>query len=351
MRYFSYRNKMRLRSLLVGLLIALVILIAVGIGVIVYLQRYIVYTPEGARLDFSTRPGADTSSEVPSNPNFVVETPDPLPESGLVVDKPVQEQTESGLSTLSGFYVTVEMLQDPDAVLQAIGDIELPIAVLVDVKSIFGNYYYTSSIAGAESSTLVETARVDALFQNLAGREGLHLIAKFPAFRDSAYALGNQDCGLPLSSGALWMDEESCYWLDPASTKVLSHLESIILELQSLGFDEVVLDDFTFPDSANIIYDGDRSSVILEAAKRLSANLAEEEICLSLCCTDPTLAPYAERFYILDCDGSEVQGIAEALETVYNPLSPHLVFCTDSRDTRFSKYGLLRPAIAPAAAS
>ena len=344
MRYFSYRNRLRLRALLIGLGIALVILIALAVGIFIYLQRYVVYTPDGAHLDFSTRPGASQTDTTLSNPNFVVEQADPVPGAEVVVDTDTTSETQTP-TQMQGVYVTVEMLSQPSEVAKALEAYTEPTAVLVEVRSIFGNYYYPSSLSGAETSTLVNAPAVEELIQTLAANENLHLIARLPAFRNSAFALSNQECGLPLSSGALWLDADGCYWLDPANAKVLSHLEGAILELQTLGFDEVALDDFYFPDSANIAYDGDGAAAVTEAARLLTTDLAEETIQLSFFTADPEVASYGTHVFAQEEDGAQVRPLVEALSGVCEPLEDRLVFLTDSRDTRFASYGLLKPAL------
>lgn len=349
MRFVSYRNRQRIRTLLIALGIALAVLLVAAVCLVIYLQRYIVYTRDGARLDFGSRPGAsdsDTTGEaVLQNPEFQIEEDSTLPDVTVEVDTEPEGESPTGMARVSGVYVTAEMLADPDALTAALDALEGQTAVMLDLKSIYGNYYYHTSIPDAELSSAVDADAVDQLIANLAARNDRYLIARIPAFRDSAYALANQDCGLPLESGALWMDSESCYWLDPAKDLTVSHLESIVLELQTLGFDEVVFTDFYFPDSTNIAYEGDRSAVVLDAAKRLSENLAGESITLSLATTDPALAAYAQRVYLSGTSGSEVQSLTSSFASVYDTLAEHVVFVTDSRDTRFADYGLLQPAL------
>ena len=348
MRFVSYRNRQRLRKLLIILAIALAVLIAAAICVVIYLQRYIVYTRDGAHLDFSSRPGASADAgEAPalSNPEFQIEADPALPDVAVEVDTNPAEESAAGMARIRGVYVTAEMLGSMDALTEVLHAQEGQTAVMLDLKSIYGNYYYHTSIPGGELSSAVDADAVDRLIADLAARSDRYLIARVPAFRDSAFALNNQNCGLPLDSGALWMDSDSCYWLDPAQDLTVSHLESMVLELQSLGFDEVVFTDFYFPDSANIAYDGDRSAAVLEAAQRLSQNLAGESIILSLATTDPNLAAYAQRVYLTEDSGSAVQSLAGTFASVYDALAEHVVFVTDSRDTRFADYGLLQPAL------
>ena len=120
---------------------------------------------------------------------------------------------------------------------------------MIDVKSVFGNYYYRSKLSGAQIATSADIDAVEALIRELTARTDLTVIARVPAFSEPNYAFAHQDQALALYSGALWMDEKRCYWLDPSDASVQSFLASIALELQDLGFDEVLFDQFYFPSS------------------------------------------------------------------------------------------------------
>ena len=56
-------------------------------------------------------------------------------------------------------------------------------------------------MTGGEQSTAVDISAMDGLISTLAQGEA-YLIARVPAFRDSAFALDNPSCGLALASGA-----------------------------------------------------------------------------------------------------------------------------------------------------
>ena len=339
MRYISYRSKLRLRNALIGAGIALLVLAALGTGVFLYLARYIVYTPEGARLDFSA--GGKAAS--PLDTTFQVERPGPapIPGAGLVADTgPKEPQT---ITRITGYYASSDMLAQPGALRAALQEITTPAAVLLDVRSIYGNFYYPSSLEGAQTSSLIDAAAVEGIIRELAAKPSIYLIAWLPALRDPAYALAHQSCGLSLPSGALWMDSEGCYWLDPASDQVAGYLVETARELQGLGFDEVVFDDFYIPDGAAVYYKGDAAGAITEAARRLQANL--EGIAVSFSTRNAGLAPYAAHIYFKESDGAQVSDLAAPFAGAHEPLSDYLVFLTGSRDTRFEEYCVLRPAI------
>ena len=144
--------------------------------------------------------------------------------------------------------------------------------MLLDVKSKFGNFYYTTSLSGATQSDTIDSGAMDRLIHTLK-EQGCYLIARLPAFRDSAFAQSNPTAGLALSSGALWTDDEQCYWLDPASQTVMANLMQICRELQETGFDEVVFTDFRIPDSGSIVYSAaaSKDEILRQAARQLAS--------------------------------------------------------------------------------
>ena len=82
------------------------------------------------------------------------------------------------IADLGGVYVTTQMLRDPEAVRAALEQ-QGACAVLLQLKSTFGNFYYSSSIDGAELAD-VDTAAVDSLIDWLS-QHGYYLIAEVPS--------------------------------------------------------------------------------------------------------------------------------------------------------------------------
>ena len=173
------------------------------------------------------------------------------------------------------------------------------------------------------------------------------LIARVPAFSDPEYALKHQSQALPLYNGALWTDEHDCYWLNPYSNDVQGYLTSIALELAGLGFDEVLFDNFYFPDSDRISWTGSvtKQEAILDAADNLSANLLNQSIRLDLGTNDPEVAAYGSRAFITTNNASQIEDDIAALSDVLPDTASQIVYLTDSRDTRFDACGALRPLL------
>ena len=227
---FSYRTRQRLRKLLQLLAVLAVLLVIALACFAVWLQRFVVYTPDGVRFDMSI--GAEKpAGKVPTRP----------PQVDVNIEYVQPEASQPGITVtqtrLEGYYIDPKMVQDNIDELRAqLAALPAGTAVMLDVKSFWGYFFYSSDFGpGSESYLLPE---VDALIAQLAASD-LYVIARLPALRDYEYGKNNVPSGLPTNKGYLWTDESGCYWLDPTDDGTLTHLIQITKELRSLGFDEV----------------------------------------------------------------------------------------------------------------
>lgn len=183
---------------------------------------------------------------------------------------------------------------------------------------------------------------MDKLIQTLK-EQGCYLIARLPAFRDSAFAEAKPGSGLTVSSGALWTDEAQCHWLDPANQAVTANLIQICRELQERGFDEVVWTDFRIPDSGSIAYTAAASKdEILRQAARQLASCASQSFTVSFSDSGDFPLPTGQtRLYLENIAPEQAAGTAEACAV--SDSSAQVVFLTASQDPRFDAYSVLRP--------
>lgn len=327
-----YRNKLLLKKIWRILLISLAVCVVLSVALLVYLEPYFIYDRNGAHLDYGSTP--TSMAEHATVETVGVEPPEIIYNTA--------EPEEKTLAQMGGYYITTAMLQEPEKVLEQVKTLSEPCAVMIELKSIYGNFYYSTAIGGAQRAS-VDTRVVDEIIEYL-NDNGFYLIASVCAFSDSNFALDNQSCGLPLSNGALWMDENGCYWLDPTDRTVLSYLEQITRELASLGFDEVAFSDFRFPVSSSIHYESDLTStqIVQNATKELTSFFTGSQITISFV-TDSTDFPASDcngRLYIEGVDGSKVERFTQ---TYGSDGLKELVFLANSRDTRFDGLAVLKP--------
>lgn len=341
MRLFSYRNRRRAKLFVLALAAVLAVLLLFCIIRFIYLQRFLVYEQDGVRLDYSQ----DLTSQPTTGPDWSGETIEIITEEATIqATNPLDEPRK----TLSGYYITTKMLSDLDSVSTALTQLEqTPQTVMVELKSIYGNFYYSSGLSGVTMTTAADIGAVDTFLDSLASQSSVYLVARVASLSDPNFALANQSCGLPLRSGALWVDTNNCYWLDPMDELVQRYLVSIAQELASMGFDEIVFDDFRIPDSGNIIYTSDytREEAAALAAQSICEQLADTPIRVSFNSSNSQVAQSSERVYLTCEDGSQVASLVENLQDVLEDPSTQIVFLTASRDTRFDGYGILRPLI------
>ena len=77
--------------------------------------------------------------------------------------------------------------------------------------------------------------------------------------------------------GSLWYDNGGQAWLDPTNPQVLQYITALVKECGELGFKEVVLDQFCYPENAEGVSNlpADRAQVLTDFAERLRAALPE----------------------------------------------------------------------------
>lgn len=332
--HIPYRTRRGIRSgLMIALVVAVVLALCWAIWML-WLQRYVIYTrDEGAKLDFGLEPqvAAGEPAAKPEEPTVSIY----YNEGDNAIN------TGGELTQLSGYYISAtDLAENMDEIKGQIRALPAGTPVMVEVKNITGNFFYNSAVASFRSNA-IDTAKMDDLLAFL-DKSGMYTIACLPALRDYNYGLNHVPDGLPTAGGWLWIDDDSCYWLNPSSQGTISYLVQIINELRGLGFDEVVLTDFYFPDTDAVVFSGDKTEALTAAAKTLVTTCATDYFAVSFVMDKTFTLPEGRcRMYLRGAAASEAVHIAAASGLADPQI--RLVFLTDNHDTRFDAYGVLRP--------
>ena len=331
-----YRTQQNIKRLAGTLLLLGVVGVFVCALWFLWLQRFVVYTRDnGAVLDFNVSETLPVGQEaVKSDSSMDIEIYYNEGEDRL--------DLSNDLTQLKGYYVLGNnMGADPAGTLESIQNLPAGTPVMLDMKNIFGAFYY-STATGRPTHSASDIGGVDALVRTLKDSE-YYLIARVPALRDREYGLQYTNEGLPVSGGYLWMDPEGCYWLNPARDKVVNYLADIATELKMLGFDEVVFDEYYFPETDQIIFSGDKKATLESTAQTLVTACATESFAVSFVSDGTWEAPTGRsRVYREDIsDAIKLMELNNSLD-MEDPES-RLVLITNNLDTRFEEYGVLRP--------
>lgn len=329
-----YRTRCFLKRLGIALLVLAVIAAAVLACWFVWLDRYVVYTRDGVRIDFS-KSSLELSGQVPQPQ--VIE--DPI---GIHYhDGTETAESDKELTPIIGYYITAEDLEnDIEAVRAQLKKLPANTPVMIDVKSIYGNFFYSSAVSEHRNSDL-DIAAVDALIGELCSGN-YYAIARLPALRDMLYGLNNVSDGLPVAAGYLWMDPEGCYWLNPKSDGTVTYLAQTANELKSLGFNEVVFCDYYFPETDSIVFKDDKQKALADTAQTLVNTCATDTFAVSFTVESYFDAPRGRsRMYLENTAAADAA--AQAAQFGFEDPDIRVVFLTTVHDTRFDEYGVLRP--------
>ena len=330
----SYRTRQLIRRITGVTAIVLVAVTVVVLCSVLWLQRFVVYTDEGAKLVFD-QPKKLPQSQLPQTA--------PLPSVTIAYnDTPFRES----LQQLSGYYIdSKSLMDDPDAVRQKLEQLPAGTAVLLDVKGYRGYFYYSTSV-GRNTSSSYNISKMDDLIRWLVASD-LYVIARMSALRDFDVVWNDSSCALNTTSGVPYYDQGEYglgYWLDPTKEKVMHYLTQVIRELRDKGFDEVVLQNFCFPDSDRLAFKGDPAEALNNAAEELITACSNESFTLSFASNDPnfTLPEGMCRLYLEDIAPENAQSAWDAVSLEEKRL--HLVFLALDSDQRYQiENGILRP--------
>lgn len=320
----TYRRKLLLKRFLIVLGILAAVLSVLAIIGFIYLGRYVIYTEEGAYFSFHTQPPQEQPALISQLSPGQVELimGQSISAEGLGKDETSIPDTE-----VNGVLVDYETLLAGTS-LNALGvDDDNCNTLVLEMRS-----------AGQDLSS---NESVRSLIERAKSR-GLRLIALISCLDDNEFALAHRDDALKISGDALWMNSEGYYYLDPTKESVINYIAEYIHQLADMGFQEVILDKFSFPLSENIVYntgDSSRDSLMVDAFEDL-VDATVNDCDIGLLITEPDEGHQAlessDRLYVYFSEGSRVKRYVEDHPDQY------LVFITTSHDTRFDAYGKLR---------
>ena len=332
-----YRYRRILNRIGVAALIFLLIFLIVWLCWVIWLQRYVVYTSSGAKLDFS-QSSYEISGVEAAPPKADMEVSIFYNEGADAID------TTKEMTQLSGYYITSDMYKDDlDNVMLQVERLPNSTPIMVDMKGPFGTFFYNSKLEEAITSQSTNIQGVAQLLDRI-NKKGFYKIARISALRDRTFGENHVSSGLyMLSRAGLWMDEGGMYWLDPTNATAINWISSVVLELKEMGFDEVLLDNFRFPQNDKYIFNnGDKTEALQSAAKKIVEACASNKFVISFGVDDPTFQLPDERcrIYLTNVDAGSVSSMVS--KVTFDDPEIRLVFLSETGDTRYDKYSVMR---------
>lgn len=244
----GYRGRRTVTDILRFIAIALAVAVVLAVAGALYLQKYLVYTDDGVRLDLppflqmfrqeagGKEPAGSVTPPDPGNVSVVVE-PD-----GSASEPPAEPEQAGFAMQLP----VVDVINGAAAGKLAEAGAQ---ALILEMKDASGKLAWHSDDPTAERAEVnAAQSNNDVLKQFNSG--DVYTIARVCCFRDdSAPYFRNK---LALRRGQYnWRDELGLRWLSPAHEDAQAYIAGLCGELAALGFDEIVLEDFYFPIQGN----------------------------------------------------------------------------------------------------
>lgn len=255
--YSSYRGRTPIWKIVLAVLLVMVILTA---AVVIRLQKNIVYDENGRpRLDLP--PEEANGEPLPEETDPAVDLTIQEPEPPEVPPEP-EEPPVKALS-LAPQKLTAALWEETQTALQTAGGG----AVALTMKDRQGNVYFTPT-APISGSVLTAKDTASVLEAICGETSAVHAIARLTCFRDTRGANSNvRAMGLKNTGGYLFYDGENTVWMDPAKEDVQTYLCQLAKDLAELGFDEILLTEFSYPTVGKI------NKIAYTGAETLSENL------------------------------------------------------------------------------
>ncbi len=235
--YHGRNRQSTFLKVLIGVLLALLLL---AVAALFVLDRYVVYSADGVRLDLPFFREKE-EAEPPVSPPVLVATPAPsAPEPTAEPEQPFQ-----------GILLPREALYDGTAA----GRVEAAgaNAAIFDMKADDGTLGYISQIPLAiQAGVSASDPALNAAIQGL-NESGLYTVARVSCFRDNAIPRTDMSLAVKSSAGN-WRDSGDVRWLSAANERARAYVAGVCAELAGLGFDEILLDSCAFPSQGRLEY-------------------------------------------------------------------------------------------------
>ncbi len=247
----GYRGRRTASDVLKFIAVVLAVLVVMAIVLLLLVQRYLVYTDEGVRLELPPFLSFLQTGEEPDGPDLnnvtMVELPaEPAPEPEPGSEPEPEPEPDAPLAALQLSLEDLEAGIVPELLEEAGAN-----ALILEMKPPQGELNWFSGEALAELEGINAADRgINQLLRDW--NEGdVYTVARVSCLRDNTLPYRDRDLAVRATYGN-WQDDRSTRWLDPAEPEVQAYLAGLCGELARMGFDEILLESCTFPTRGNL---------------------------------------------------------------------------------------------------
>lgn len=184
----------------------------------------------------------DLISNIPNEDNLADDllATDELPP---IIEEEIVEEVEEDIRAI---YFNVDQANNSEYIGNIFADISSGKvnALVLPIKNADGSLNYVSSL-DYTSVKVIEKDLTSIIAQAIS--EDVYLIAEFSAYNDHNYSRKYTNASFKTSKNVNWLDYQMRGWITPYSDEGNIYLTALIDELYTMGFDEILLNQFHFP--------------------------------------------------------------------------------------------------------
>ena len=214
---------------------------------------------------FSFAGSAPTVSHAPVSPSLIISTPTP---TASVVPPSPSDTVRAPEHQKAVFISDITDTTAVNGAVQLAKDVRIN-TVVIDMKPDSGKLGFRSSLTAAIAANVNPDSDDYLTSLNLLTNEDLFLVARISVFKDASVPKEIMSYSVKTANGVVWYgyDSNTDRWMNPYSQEVFDYTTSLCSELLELGFDEIILDNFSFPTlgQTHLLYFPEESSISKEA--------------------------------------------------------------------------------------
>lgn len=334
-----YRGRRKYRSVIAVIISVLAAFVIIVVVLFYSLQKYIVYDNDGLSL---VLPFMETA--VPDDGQNVTKGGQKAAygaQAELVIERATFDEIKTdagnGISEIKALFVPARRVNPADlAAAAADTGSSGADALVLEMKPAGGQLAWASATQYANS---FGTSGTEDLSETISAikEQGIYLVAQLSCFADELMATRNSPIALKSTDGDAYADARGKYWLDPYNNKVRQYIIELMLELEALGFDEILLADFQHPEQSDgIVYsqvmtaERDTTACISNNALKITEYFEESSLRVSVLYDSAAAAGESQNsgqdaaVFFGVFDRLYCEATAESLSDCSDALRPHM---------------------------
>ncbi len=252
-----------------ALIATIIVLAVIAFAVMLFygLQKYIVVTSSGLRLEIPfLQEDGQQSAQTDDEGEVAVQSFEPVTaqlEIGQADYSNIKASAGEGLSAVKLVYVPASSVT-ASGVETYLSKSPAATGVLLDVKTVTGMLVWDSQADIAKGYGTAGTVDLASIVASLK-EQGRYVAVRMCCFVDNTLASRYAQLALKTSDGQAYSDSNGA-WIDPTNATVRSYITSLCSELSKMGVDEIVLLGMRLPEASGLDFSFSSSSAVKPTA-------------------------------------------------------------------------------------